>query len=235
MDRANNLKGFILGATGGVGRELVQELIKSDHWSEVTVLTRRKIEEWEQFSDEEKKKLKIIVQDNFDNLNDPSKWNLQGYSSVFCCLGTRQKYGKDNFIKVDCTYPVEAGKLAAHFNVPHYSLVSAGGANPNSWFFYFKTKGQAEEGLREIKLPHLSIFRPGLLVDRRNEDRTGEKLLSYIPLIQKIQVREVARAQRIEAELQHAQGLAQNVVTYSHSQIHDLKNNSVFPKNLSSE
>ena len=230
MDQNQSLKGLILGATGAIGRELVIELVKSPNWSEVTVLVRRKLEEWDQFTDAEKQKLKVILDDNLDRLSEPAKWDLQGYSSVFCCLGSRVGQGKETFIKVDRTYPIEGGKLANHFNIPHYSLVTGGGANKKSWFLYLKTKGEAEEGLKELKLPQLSILRPALLLNRRNDDRLGEKIASYIPLISSIKVKDVAKAQRVEAELQHRTPNDQKIITYNNKQCHYLADKQGYPK-----
>ena len=227
---ALNLKAFILGATGAVGRELVQELVKSQNWSQVTVVVRRKLEEWETLSDAEKSKLHIILKDNLDSLEDPSQWNLQGYNTVFCCLGTQTKVGKEQFIKVDYTYPLLGGKLASHFKIPHYSLVSSMGANKDSWFLYPKTKGRIEEDLKALKLSNLSIFRPGFLLNRRNDDRLVEKIFSAIPIGPRIEVRDVAKGLRIEAELQHKNPQLEDCIAYSNADIHTIVKTEKYPQ-----
>ncbi len=229
MERASNLKAFILGSTGAIGRELVDELVKSSAWSEVTVVVRRKLDEWDKFSDEEKSKLKVILKDNLDSLEDPSQWDLSGYNTLFCCLGTRTKVGKELFLKVDYTYPLFGGKLASHFNIPHYSLVSSIGANPKSWFLYPKTKGQVEEALKSLKLPQLSILQPGILLNRRNDDRFGEKIASIIPFAPKIESRDVARALRIEAELQAKTPNENTAITYSNKDLLDIVKTGAYP------
>jgi len=50
METAIKLKAFILGASGAIGRELVDELVKSKNWSQVTVVVRRKLEEWDKLT-----------------------------------------------------------------------------------------------------------------------------------------------------------------------------------------
>jgi len=230
METATKLKAFILGASGAIGRELVDELIKSKNWSQITVVVRRKLEEWDKLNDEEKSKLQIILKEDLDCLQDPSQWNLTGYNSVFCCLGTQLKVGKELFVKVDKTYPIYGGQLAAHFKVPHYSLVSSGMANPNSWYFYLKIKGEAEEGLKALKLPHLSIFQAGLLLNRRNDARIGEKLLSFVPFLPKIEAKDVAKALRIEAELQAKTPKTENIVTYVGDELHTIVKTENYPK-----
>jgi uncharacterized protein YbjT (DUF2867 family) len=45
--------------------------------------------------------------------------------------------------------------------IPHFSIVSSGGADKKSMFFYMRNKGDIEEALTNLKLPYLSIMRPG--------------------------------------------------------------------------
>lgn len=46
----SQLKALIIGSTGGIGRELVKELLKSKNWSEVHVVVRRELEAWKELS-----------------------------------------------------------------------------------------------------------------------------------------------------------------------------------------
>jgi len=78
-------------------------------------------------------------------------------------------------VKVDKTYPILAADIALRnsnsriiLEIPHYLLVSSMGSNPTSWFLYPKTKGEAEDELKQKKLNLLTIFRPGLLKNRRD-------------------------------------------------------------------
>lgn len=80
-------------------------------------------------------------------------------------------------------------------------MLSSTGADKNSFFLYTKTKGQAEEGLKSKKIPVLSIFRPGALLNRDNDKRWGEGLLKYLPFFPKIEATDMAKAMRVEAEL----------------------------------
>lgn len=54
------------------------------------------------------------------------------------------------------------------------------GSDAKSWFLYPKTKGEVEEGLKLKGLNLLSIFKPGLLRNRRDA-RTVEKIFGIIP------------------------------------------------------
>ena len=52
-----DFKTLIFGATGAVGRELVDYLLNSNDYSIITIIARRKIERWEKSNSN---KLKII-------------------------------------------------------------------------------------------------------------------------------------------------------------------------------
>jgi len=215
------LKALILGASGASGRELVKELVSSQKWSEVSVIVRRVLDEWKNLPVDQAQKLKIITTANLDELADTKKWSFPGYNTVFCCLGSRVKEGKELFRKVDYTYPINGGQIAKENGIPHYSLVSSTGADKTSMFLYMKTKGEVEEGLTNIGLPHLSIFRPGAILSRDNDARFGEKILKYIPFVAKIETRDLVKAMMIEAEDLHINGAKERkpVVIYNNSAI----------------
>lgn len=61
-------------------------------------------------------------------------------------------------------------------------------------FLYMKTKGRVEQALRGVGLNQLTIYRPGLLMNRRGESRVGEKIGSCIPFIAKIESADMGKA-----------------------------------------
>ena len=58
---------------------------------------------------------------------------------------------------MDRDYPIEFAKLAVNVGAKEFYLVSSMGAKASSWFLYPKTKGQAEEALKEAGLNRLII------------------------------------------------------------------------------
>lgn len=233
MEYAHSLRAFVLGASGSVGRELVLDLLKSPKWSQVTVLVRKQLEEWDTLSADEKRKLQILQQDNLDSLSDPSKWDLNGYSTVFCCLGAGAgEVSSEVYTKVNCTYPYNGAKLALHFNVPHYSLVSSTSANSKSWLPKPKERGVMEDNLQELKFPHLSILKPGLITHRRPKERFMERLCKYVPFMINIKASEVATGLRLDAELQHSTPHKKSIVIYRNADIHKLVKTGAYPETL---
>lgn len=162
-------KAVIIGATGLVGRKLVNELQNLPTCDSILVIVRREDEQFKQLS-----KVEQLVIDDFLLLNDQ---DVAGCSHAFSCLGTTIKKAgsKANFYAIDF-------EINAHFadlfeaTETHYLLVSAEGANLNSPFFYNKVKGELEKHLEQSALAHISIIRPSLLIGDRNESRTLEDI-----------------------------------------------------------
>lgn len=102
--------------------------------------------------------------------------------------------GADIFKKVDYTYPLEFAKLAKKLDVKHYGLLTSMGANANSWLMYMRVKGEVENAVKATGIHNLCIYRPGLLLNRDNDSRIGEKIGSWVPFISKIESAEVGRA-----------------------------------------
>jgi uncharacterized protein YbjT (DUF2867 family) len=162
----------LLGATGLVGRELLGLLLKSDVYSQVTILVRSKL----LIQHEKLKQIEI----NFEELgNYEEEFNVD---DVFCCLGTTMKKAKTkaNFLKVDYEYPLAAAKLAEKKRVRNFLTITAIGADLRSPFFYNKVKGQTEEDICHLYIRSTHFFRPSLLLGQRSEIRLGEKIGEYM-------------------------------------------------------
>lgn len=167
-----NKTALIVGATGLVGYELVKLLLASTEYVRVIIWVRKATG----LSD---KKLEEVVID-FDKIE---AYEIEDkVDHVFCCLGTTIKKAKTQkaFKKVDLEYPLALGRWAKDKNVSQFLIVTAMGADEKSRIFYNKTKGQLEQGLREIGLNGLHIFRPSLLLGERNEVRSGEKVAATV-------------------------------------------------------
>ena len=111
---------------------------------------------------------------------------------MMCCLGTRVKVGDELFKKVDHLYPLEFAKLSLKLgSVKHYGLLSSTGADANSMMLYMRTKGQCERDITALEQKGLIIYRPGLLLNRRNDDRFAEKIGAWVPFMSKIEARDM--------------------------------------------
>lgn len=164
---------MVLGATGLVGSSLTEELLSRAGWAEVRVLVRRPLAL-------EHPKLKQTVVD-WEQLSQ-YKEQFQGVDAVFCCLGTTIKKAgsQSEFERVDLQYPLEAAVLAKDHGVKQFLVVSSIGANAKSRSFYPRTKGRTEDGLIAVGFQGLHLFRPSLLLGKREEFRLGERVASRV-------------------------------------------------------
>jgi oxidoreductase len=224
------LKALVFGPTGRVGFEVVKELIKSPKWSHVTIVTRRIYDEWKTIETNQDKKLRIMLKESLDDLEDLSKWKdlTENYSTLFCCLGSVGK--TDDKIKylADYLYPLNAGRLAEYLKIPHYSLVSGMGADKNSWFYVMRMKAKLEEELGAFNFK-LSISRPGGIYN--GDKNTGiynwiPKLLFFLP---RIDGTHLARALLNEAELRVEKPISKRVVLYDNNALNYLAEHNDYP------
>jgi len=160
---------ILAGASGLIGKELVQKLINSDQYRLIYLLSRRKGE----FTHEKIREL-VIDFEKIDQLifDEP-------VDDVFCTLGTTMKQAgsRDNFKKVDFEYVVALANLGKQSGATKFLVISAMGADSKSAIFYNKVKGMTEEALIKIGYDQLIIFRPSLLLGKRPEARFAERLL----------------------------------------------------------
>jgi len=162
----SQLKCAVVGATGAIGKEVVDLLLVREEVASVTVLVRRA----NSFPENKKLTEKVIDFDKLDG-ND-----FKGFDVFFCCLGsTIKKAGSQAaFRKVDYDGIVAVGQLAKAGGTRHLALVSSVGAASNSGTFYLKVKGEAEDALRALRFDMLTIYRPSVLEANRGEARCGE-------------------------------------------------------------
>lgn len=167
---------LIVGSTGLIGKKLIFELAKKN--SEVIAITRRSISNLPENVG--------LLDINFDDfLKNES---LPSCDHIYICLGTTIKKAgsQSEFKKVDFDYCVSFARKAREAGATKISFVSSVGANPYTKNFYLKTKGEVEEEIKKIDFQVINIFRPSLLLGRREENRflekIGQNLSSFINL-----------------------------------------------------
>ena len=160
----------VIGANGLTGSHLVSLLAGDDYFSKVIAITRKPIAV-------KNARVKNIL---FDPLRPESLSAAIGNSEIiFCAIGTTIRKVKGNiseYRKVDMEIPVLAAKTGSVRGCRHYLLVSAVGADPGSRNYYLKIKGETEAEIDKVGLPSFSVFRPSLLLGKRNEYRPMESL-----------------------------------------------------------
>ena len=163
---------LIAGASGLVGRHLLDLLLAAPEYDRVVSLGRRKLEVAHP-------KLEQLVVD-FAALDQA----LAGVrcDDVYCCLGTtiRQAGSRENFRAVDHAAVLALGWAGQRQGAQRFFLVSALGADPRSRVFYNRVKGETEEALLVLDFDTLALFRPSLLLGRRVPSRLGERVMAAV-------------------------------------------------------
>lgn len=163
---------IVIGATGLIGKSLVNILLADDRYQIIKIFARRST------GINHPKLIEHLI--DFDEIE---KWkNLIVGDELFSALGTTIRKAKSTTLqyKVDVTYQYEFAKAASENGVKSIILVSSVGANAKSRFFYTRIKGELDEKVQQLSFSKIRIFRPSLLLGERPEKRFGEKTAERI-------------------------------------------------------
>jgi len=164
----------VIGATGMIGNLLTQRLLKHPGFSKVRVLVRRPLSY-------EHPRLEVQLVD-FDDPNDIQS-KLGTGDCIFSCIGTTQRaVQKDEALywKIDHDIPVHTATLGKAAGFHTFLLVSSVSSNAKSTNFYIQLKGLLEKDILAINYRSTHIFRPSLLLGKREEKRFGEGVFQSI-------------------------------------------------------
>ena len=185
----------IIGATGVVGRVILNEILSGEYYDRIYILGRSSISK---LPDEERL-TKIII--DFENID--FDMDILENADVFASLGTTLKIAgsKENQRKIDVDYTVNFAKLCEG-KIRSFNVVSAMGANSKSKNFYTSFKGELEDKLKEMNIGVLRIFRPSLLISKREDKRILEEVFLKISPILKVLLKgKLKKYSPIEASL----------------------------------
>lgn len=158
---------LLVGATGLVGRHVLDRLLAEPAYGTVTVLVRRSL------GRSDPRLAERVV--DFDRLASAHAGDVRG-EDVYCCLGTTIKVAgsQEAFRRVDHDYVVEAARLARANGARRFALVSSVGADAGAGNFYLRVKGETERDVGALGYETLEVFRPSFLMGERGEKRAGE-------------------------------------------------------------
>ncbi len=161
-------KAIVLGATGTVGKELIEKLIENENFTEIISLGLKP-------SGLSNPKLTEHIID----FNKPETWKDVVHGDVLFSawgIGAEPAKTKNEQYKMDYSYQYKVAEVAAQNGVTAYVLVSSAGANVNSNAFYMKVKGKLDKAVQHLPFEYINILRPGKLYGKRNEKLFREKL-----------------------------------------------------------
>lgn len=164
------MQATVLGATGLIGRRLMEALMADTTFEHVRVISRRPLPEFAE-------SVEVIVIDFEDD--DAFAQAIAGTDVLFCAVGTTNKKVKGNksaYRKVDYDIPVNGARYLAASGGSAMVLISAVGADSSSGNFYIRLKGEVEDAIRAMPISSLTIIRPSMLLGDRKETRIGESI-----------------------------------------------------------
>lgn len=183
----------LFGASGFVGSFLLKELLDNPAYGRVTVVVRRHL-------DVAHPKLHVLTGDNrsLSVLAD-----VPPFEDLFLALGTtrRQTPDRNEYYRIDHDYPVAAARIAKARGARSVFIVTAVGADAGSGIFYTRTKGETERDILALDFDHTHIFRPSMILGRRDRNLPSEKaFLKIWPVIDPLFVGGWSRFKGMEAK-----------------------------------
>ena len=218
-----NKTATLIGATGLIGSYLLDLLQDDSAFSEIKILVRRPIKI-------ENPKVKVSIIDFSDKESFQSE--ISGSSVVFCAIGTTNKKTKGDKIeyrKLDYDITVTAAKLSIKADCEQFIFVSSYGANSKNNNFYTRLKGEIEDTISSLNIPSLSIFRPSILLGKRQEFRFGEIigkiLMSSLSFLLPTKIRPIKAYDVAKSMLEASMIETSGVNIYHYNEIKQLINN----------
>tara|TARA_R110002073_G_scaffold74100_2_gene181099 strand:+ start:98568 stop:99248 length:681 start_codon:yes stop_codon:yes gene_type:complete len=155
-------KAVMLGATGGVGGEVVRALLDGAALEKLSLLGRRSLPD---LGDERVHQHHVDI---FDSTSYSSL--LAEHETAICTLGVGEpsKVSKEEFLKIDNYAVLAFAKACASAGVKRFLLLSSVGASPSSRTFYLKSKGELEAQLQQLGFEQVSLFRPSMILTPTN-------------------------------------------------------------------
>jgi len=166
----------VAGASGLVGRALVEALLADSSVGAVHVLVRTARPDWRQ-----RNGLTQHVIDYASGLQP-----LPAVDDAYCCLGTTIKVAgsQQAFRAVDFDAALGFARAAHAAGATRFGLVSALGADTKSRVFYNRVKGDAEHAIAALGFESMVIARPSLLLGDRaalgQPTRPGERVAAAL-------------------------------------------------------
>ena len=196
----------LFGGTGLIGGFLLDLILADDTFTKVNVITRKPLIK-------QHDKMEVFEID-FSKPQEIER-SIGDSNVVFSCIGTTQAHvsgDKKAYRKIDYDISHNIALGCEKKEVEHFLFISTAGANSSSSNFYMGLKGEIDDTVLKLKLTATTIFRPSLLLGKRNEFRLGERLAQIImPLfsflmpkkLQAIRGEKVAKAMLDQSKLKN--------------------------------
>ena len=166
------MKITILGGSGLIGMHLIKQACADDYFTKINVIVRRPL------ATKDPKINELVI--DFADLSSVIKETIG--DALICTLGTTRKKSPDKkcYREIDLRYTLISAKGALENGHKQVHLVSSIGANEKSSVFYPALKGEIERLICELSFDSTFIYRPSILIGKREAARPIEWLSQRI-------------------------------------------------------
>jgi uncharacterized protein YbjT (DUF2867 family) len=84
---------------------------------------------------------------------------------------------REEFIRIDKQAVLDFAAVCKRSGIQHFELLSSVGVNATSRSFYLRTKGELEDGLRQLGFERLSLFHPSMILTPENRYGLSQALV----------------------------------------------------------
>lgn len=210
----------LFGSTGLIGGEVLKLLINDDYFENINIISRKKI-------NIDSKKIKNYIID-FSNIEDYKKVVNKDYI-IIASIGTTQSkvnFNKIEYRKVDYDILLNIAMACKSNKASSFSFVSSAGADEKSKNFYLKLKGEIENSIMQIGLKSCLIFRPSLLLGKRNEFRFGEiigqKIMPLVSFLMKSEYKPIKAVDVAKSIVNESKKIISGNKIYQYSEMKNL-------------
>jgi uncharacterized protein YbjT (DUF2867 family) len=172
---------LIAGATGLVGRQVLNLALADNRWAKIVAPTRRALAGSTDAGSDSGLDQALangrLVNPVVDFAALPSSL-FDGVDAVACALGTTMKVAgsKEKFKAIDHGLVVALATAAKAAGVGRFGYVSSVGAKLDGASFYLRVKAEIERDLSALGFGSLLILRPSFLGGDRPESRPMERI-----------------------------------------------------------
>ena len=162
------MKITIIGGSGLIGKQVIKLACKDDFFTQINAIVRSPLPHKDPKINEQ-----VI---DFEGLSHQLK-EIKA-QVLICTLGTTRKVTPDkkDYRKIDLEYTLCAAEMALKNGCEQIHLISSIGANEKSLVFYPALKGEIERLITQLSFKSTYIYRPSVLMGKRNSTRILESL-----------------------------------------------------------
>lgn len=174
-ERAQASRAVLIGATGAVGRNVLDAVLHSPHFIAATTLGRRKLPADDPLAASQKLTEHVV------DLAAPESYKalLGGHDTAFCTLGVGQpsKMPESEVRRIEVDTVLAFAAACKERGVCHFTLMTSVGSDRHSRVKYLRMKAELEQGVADLGFARCTLARPSMLLTPENRYGASQGVL----------------------------------------------------------